>query len=93
MNDSIVPSVLSVSEHLNQSVLVAVSVTVAAPLLGAIVSSLGFGRRSPRLLAVTAAAISLVSSLAITVLWSLSDGRPIGYGAHMGGGRLLFVDG
>jgi NADH-quinone oxidoreductase subunit M len=74
-------------------ILAAVAVTVLVPLLGGLAAAAGFGQRSPRSLAVFAAAVSLFSTLTITWLWSRSNGEPIGFGDRMGGGQFVHVDG
>ncbi len=66
---------------------------VAAPLVGSAVSALGVARRSPRTVAVAAASVSLIASLALTGIWSLGDGRPVARGDQLGGGTVLFIDG
>jgi NADH-quinone oxidoreductase subunit M len=71
----------------------AAAITVAAPLAGAAVSALGVRRGSPRGLAVTAATVSLLASLTITLLWSRSDGTPLAFGDRLGGGAVVFIDG
>jgi NADH-quinone oxidoreductase subunit M len=73
--------------------LAAAAITVATPLAGAAASALGFRRGSPRGFAVTAAAISLLASLALTLLWSRSDGTPVAFGDRLGGGSVVFIDG
>jgi NADH-quinone oxidoreductase subunit M len=73
--------------------LAAAAIAVAAPLTGAAVSASGVRRGRPRGLAVTAATVSLLASLAITLLWSMSDGTPVAFGDRLGGGSVVFIDG
>ena len=73
--------------------LAAAAITVAAPLLGSAAMALGFRRGSPRLFVVAVAFVSLLSSLAITMLWSQTDGVPFVFGDRLSGGRLVCIDG
>ena len=73
--------------------LAAAAITVAAPLLGSAAMALGFRRGSPRRFVVAVAFVSLLSSLAITMLWSQTDGVPFVFGDRLGGGRLVCIDG
>ena len=75
------------------TLLVAALVTVAAPLLGAGVTATGAAGARPRRLAVAAIGISLVSSLAISLMWSRTDGTPLAFGDRLGGGTVVFIDG
>ncbi len=75
------------------TLLVAAAICVAAPLAAAAASSLGVRRPSPRGLAVTAAMVSVLASLAITLVWSRSDGVPAAFGDRLGGGAVVFIDG
>ncbi|MFM8708523.1 MAG: hypothetical protein ACKOHK_10700 [Planctomycetia bacterium] len=73
--------------------LAAAALAVAAPLVAAAAASLGVRRPSPRGLAVKAAVVSLLASLAITLVWSRSDGTPVAFGDRLGGGAVVFIDG
>jgi NADH-quinone oxidoreductase subunit M len=73
--------------------LAAAAITVAAPLLGSAVTALGVPRGSLRLFAVATACMSLLASLAITMLWSQTDGASRLFGDHLGGGRVVCIDG
>ena len=75
------------------SLLAAAAITVAAPLVGAAVTASGIHRGSPRRLAVTMACVSLLGSLAITMLWSQTDGAPRVFGDRLGGGWFVCIDG
>jgi len=75
------------------SLLTAAAITVAAPLVGAAVTASGLHRGSPRRLAVTMACVSLLGSLAITMLWSQTDGGPRVFGDRLGGGSFICIDG
>jgi hypothetical protein len=75
------------------SLLVAAAITVAAPLVGSVATAFGFRRGRPRRFAVAVAFVSLLSSLAITMLWSKTDGAPFVFGDRLGGGRLVCIDG
>jgi len=75
------------------SLLAAAAITVAAPLVGAAVTASGLHRGSPRRLAVTMACVSLLGSLAITMLWSQTDGGPRVFGDRLGGGWFICIDG
>jgi NADH-quinone oxidoreductase subunit M len=61
-------------------------------LLGA-AAVLVFHRFSPRRMAVAAVGASLVASLAITFLWSRTDGTPLAFGERLGGGTFVCIDG
>ena len=78
---------------MNGNLLGAALVTVAAPLVAAAATSLGAGRARPRRLAVAAICTSLASSIAISFLWSRTDGTPLAFGDRLGGGAVLFIDG
>lgn len=80
-------------EHLRGPVLAAAAVAVVAPLMAAGLAALGVGRRSPRLLASSAAGLSFLASLAVCCLWQMGDGLPIEFGERLGGGSLLHIDG
>ena len=73
--------------------LAAAAVTVAAPLAGSAATALGFRRGKPRRFAVAVAAVSLLSSIVITAIWSQSDGTAVGFGDRLGGGRFVCIDG
>jgi NADH-quinone oxidoreductase subunit M len=73
--------------------LTAGAITVAAPLIGSAATALGFRRGSPRRFAVTVAFVSLLASVAITLLWNQTDGSPFVFGNRLGGGRLVYIDG
>ena len=75
------------------SLLAAAAITVAAPLVGAAVTASGLHRGSPRRLAVAMACVSLLGSLAITMLWSQTDGAPRVFGDRLGGGWFVCIDG
>jgi NADH-quinone oxidoreductase subunit M len=75
------------------TLLAAAAITVAAPLVGAAVTASGIHRGSPRRLAVTMACVSLLGSLAITMLWSQTDGAPRVFGDRLGGGWFVCIDG
>ena len=75
------------------SLLAAAAITVAAPLVGAAVTASGIHRGSSRRLAVTMACVSLLGSLAITMLWSQTDGAPRVFGDRLGGGWFVCIDG
>jgi len=75
------------------SLLAAAAITVAAPLFGAAVTASGLHRGSPRRLAVAMACVSLLGSLAITMLWSQTDGAPRVFGDRLGGGWFVCIDG
>jgi len=75
------------------SLLTAAAITVAAPLVGAAVTASGLHRGSPRRLAVAMACVSLLGSLAITMLWSQTDGGPRVFGDRLGGGWFICIDG
>ena len=73
--------------------LVAAAITVAAPLIGSVVTAFGFCRGSSRRFAVAMASVSLLASLAITMLWAQTDGAPRLFGDRLGGGRVVCIDG
>lgn len=73
--------------------LAAAVITVAAPLIGSAVTAIRTPRRSPRRFAVAIACISLFASLAITILWSRTDGTPRVFGERLGGGWFVCIDG
>lgn len=73
--------------------LVAAGITVAAPLIGSAVTAVGLTRGKPRPFAVAMAFVSLLASLAITMLWSQADGAPRLFGDRLGGGRFVCIDG
>jgi NADH-quinone oxidoreductase subunit M len=75
------------------SLLGAAAITVAAPLAAAAVIAAGLGGGRPRRPAVAALTLALVSSLALSLLWSRTDGTPLAAGDRLGGGTLLLVDG
>ena len=78
---------------MTQNLLAAAAITVAAPLLGAAASALGFRRGSPRGFAVAAVGVSLVASLTITLMWSMTDGTPLSFGDRLGSGTFIWIDG
>ena len=73
--------------------LAAAAITVAAPLIGSVVTAFGFRRGSPRRFAVAVACVSLLASAAVTMLWNQTDGAQFGFGDRLGGGRLVCIDG
>ena len=73
--------------------LTAAAITVAAPLIGSAATAFGFRRGSPRRFAVAIAGVSLLASLAITILWSKTDGDPFLFGDRLGGGWFVCIDG
>ena len=75
------------------SLLLAAAITVAAPLIGAAAMAIGLHRGSPRRFAVAVAGVSLLGSLAITMLWSKTEGSPLVFGDRVGGGRFVCIDG
>jgi len=77
----------------DRGLLVAAAITVAAPLIGSAVTAVGLTRARPRRLAVAMAFVSLLASLAITMLWSQTDGAPRLFGDRLGGGRFVCIDG
>ena len=77
----------------DRGLLVAAAITVAAPLIGSAVTAVGLTRGRPRRLAVAMAFVSLLASLAITMLWSQTDGAPRLFGDRLGGGRFVCIDG
>ena len=77
----------------DRGLLVAAAITVAAPLIGSAVTAVGLTRGRPRRLAVAMALVSLLASLAITMLWSQTDGAPRLFGDRLGGGRFVCIDG
>jgi len=78
---------------MSESVPIAAAVTVAAPLLTAAAIALGVGRGRLRRVAVVAAVVALASSLAVSLMWSQTDGATLAFGDRLGGGSILFVDG
>jgi NADH-quinone oxidoreductase subunit M len=77
----------------DRGLLVAAAITVAAPLIGSAVTAVGLTRGRPRRLAVAMAFVSLLASLAVTTLWSQTDGAPRLFGDRLGGGRFVCIDG
>jgi NADH-quinone oxidoreductase subunit M len=77
----------------DRGLLVAAAITVAAPLIGSAVTAAGLTRGRPRRLAVAMAFVSLLASLAITMLWSQTDGAQRVFGGRLGGGRIVCIDG
>ena len=77
----------------DRGLLVAAAITVAAPLIGSAVTAVGLTRGKPRRLAVAMAFVSLLASLAVTTLWSQTDGAPRLFGDRLGGGRFVCIDG
>ena len=77
----------------DRGLLVAAAITVAAPLIGSAVTAVGLTRGRPRRLAVAMAFVSLLASLAITMLWSQTDGAPRLFGDRLGGGWFVCIDG
>ena len=77
----------------DRGLLVAAAITVAAPLIGSAVTAVGLTRGRPRRLAVAMAFVSLLASLAVTTLWSQTDGAPRLFGDRLGGGRFICIDG
>jgi len=73
--------------------LAAAAITVAAPLIGSMATALGFRRGGPRRFAVAVACVSLLGSIAVTMLWNQTDGAQFGFGDRLGGGRLVCIDG
>jgi len=71
----------------------AAAIAVAAPLAVAAATALGAGGGRPRRLAVAAIGTSLAASVAISLLWSRTDGTPLAFGERLGGGSLVFIDG
>jgi len=78
---------------MSEPILIAAAITVAAPLLAAAAIVLGVGRGRLRRLAVVAAGVALASSLAMSFMWSRTDGAPLVFGDKLGGGSFFFVDG
>jgi NADH-quinone oxidoreductase subunit M len=87
------PAAVASAWEAGDCMVAAAGLAVAAPLVGSAVSALGVARRSPRTVAVAAASVSLIASVALTVIWSLGDGRPVARGDQLGGGTVLFIDG
>ncbi len=77
----------------DRGLLVAAAITVAAPLIGSAVTAMGLTRGKPRPFAVAMAFVSLLASLAVTTLWSQTDGAPRLFGDRLGGGRFVCIDG
>jgi len=73
--------------------LAAAAITVAAPLIGSVATAFGFRRGSPRRFAVAVACVSLLASVAVTMLWNQTDGAQFGFGDRLGGGRFVCIDG
>jgi NADH-quinone oxidoreductase subunit M len=73
--------------------LAAAAITVVVPLVGSAAMAMGFRRGSPRGFAVAVAAVSLLASLAITLFWSRSDSASMAFGAPLGGGTFICIDG
>lgn len=73
--------------------LTATVVSVTAPLVGAGLAALGFAERSPRLVAVGSAALSLVAGFVAAFAFEGCGGVPLAAGHALGGGRMVFVDG
>ena len=73
--------------------LAAAAITVVVPLVGSAAMAMGFRRGSPRGFAVAVAAVSLLASLAITLFWSRSDSASMAFGAPLGGGTFVCIDG
>ena len=73
--------------------LAAAAITVVGPLIGAAVTACGIPRGSSRRFAVAIACTSLLASLALTMLWSQTDGTPRLFGDRLGGGWLVCIDG
>jgi NADH-quinone oxidoreductase subunit M len=78
---------------MTNALLVAAILTVAVPAVAAAAAALGVGGGRPRRLAVPAACAALASSLAISLLWSRTDGTPLALGDRLGGGSLVCIDG
>jgi NADH-quinone oxidoreductase subunit M len=87
------PAAVASAWQAGDGLIAAAVLAATAPLAGSALSAVGAGRRSPRTVAVAAASVSLLASLALTLIWSLGDGRPVARGDEMGGGALLFIDG
>jgi len=73
--------------------LAGVGAAVAAPLVGAGAAAVGIAGRAPRFVAVAASAAALAASVAVSVAWQTGDGGSVGYGAALGGGRMVYIDG
>jgi NADH-quinone oxidoreductase subunit M len=78
---------------MTEAMLLAAIVTVAVPLAAAAATALGAGGGRPRRIAVAAICAALASSLAISLLWSRTDGTPLAFGDRLGGGSVVFIDG
>jgi NADH-quinone oxidoreductase subunit M len=74
-------------------ILLGAATAVAAPLAAAGLAAVGLARRAPRALAIAATAVSFVACVAIAIGWQAGDGQPVAFGAALGGGRLVFIDG
>jgi NADH-quinone oxidoreductase subunit M len=75
------------------NILAAAVVAVAAPLLGAAVTALGFFPGSLRRFSCVVVGVSLAASLAVTFFWAGSTGEPLAFGERLGGGSLVHIDG
>lgn len=71
----------------------AAALAVAAPIGGALASSVGPGGRNPRPLAAGAATVSLAAAVVGALAWATGDGTPVALGPQIGGGSLVFIDG
>jgi len=70
-----------------------IAVAVAAPLAGAGIAATGLANHGLRLLAVAAAGIALAASLGVAAALHTVPNAPLAWGATLGGGRLVYVDG
>ncbi len=74
-------------------ILVAAATAVATPAVAAAVALARVPERGLRRIAVAATGVAVAASLAVTVLWSTTDGTTIARGPRLGGGSLVHVDG
>jgi len=74
-------------------ILAAAAAAVAAPAVGAAVALARVPERHLRRIASVAAGVALAASLAVTLVWNMTDGATIARGPRLGGGSLVHVDG
>lgn len=70
-----------------------VAVAVAAPVVGAGIAASGLASGALRVVACASSFVSLVAGLAATSAVQSGDGAALAWGAPLGGGRLVYVDG
>lgn len=86
-------SVVLPPARLEDWLLGAAGIAVVAPAIAAGIAVVGVPERMLRRLAAAATGTALVASLAVTILWQMTDGVTIARGPRLGGGSLVHIDG